>query len=206
MVFADIQHGGGTRHSGWVVSSWKLDSSSTNSLSFGMVVQRIQHRQADIAGHHGFFARCRAHRTDHAGHRALAVGAGDGDDSCACRAAAWANSSTSPHRHAARMACWISGSASGHAGADHDAIGPGEIGRAKTRRWTASHPAMRHADAPDWAAQLRLSATRSDAPRRTSQRAMDRPVSPSPSTRIFCPYKFINAVSTSTVQPAPASW
>ena len=85
MVFAQVETRGHVRRRAMrVVSSWKLDSSSTNTSGdarrVGVVSiceQRIEHRQADIAGHDGAQSRRAAHRAGHLGHRALAVGAGD---------------------------------------------------------------------------------------------------------------------------------
>jgi hypothetical protein len=81
---------------------FELETGEFQHINIGLgPVQRIQHRQPDVAGNHRFQPRRPAHRADQGGHRGLAVGAGDGDDPGAGGLVLRKQFDVPDHRHAA---------------------------------------------------------------------------------------------------------
>ena len=83
VVFRDIQHRGGVGAQAAHALQLKAGQLQHKRLrpdaAVFDVAQRVQHRQADIAGHHGVQPGVLAQMPHQRGHRGLAVRAGDGD-------------------------------------------------------------------------------------------------------------------------------
>src|SRR5258708_532865 len=197
MVFGDVEYRGcvcGKRGGRLELEARDLQHPQARGASCILAAHEcVQHGRPDVSGDLAVDPRGSRHRAGEGGYGALAVGARHRDDPRATLRERLREQFDVTHDlHAASSVRRTAGSASGTPGLTATRSMPANISSRSGPQSAGTDGSERLSSASRGGA-ARVSATRTDAPRRASHFAIDKPVSPKPSTSTFLPAKFTAA-------------